>query len=441
MIEASLLLTVLLQQLNMDLKKNLMMGIVLSTLSVLLWINYLPQSVSYIGIFITAWLLINKIRGSQTSFVQLDYILPLTLLAIVQPNWSALFLVVLLNFLPREKESVSPVITVLLLSLSVLSFSFVEQYSAIASVLVVVSSFYAVNNIFKKKISHGLIWGVVIYRNFIYLPDSLSVIVSIYILAPTLLLLTRIWCEDRRANIWQMLHQLCAVALIVAGIQFGEIGFWSLTLCFISFFCIISHEKDESKKLITLPFTATSTLLLIPVSPLMLCMVNGKEGAALAFGLVTSTIVCAGLWRWIGLSEKIFNDIKLNTEKIVAVCIIVAISTLGCIFFFSGSKDGLLAYLTMALILLLAFTVLGLDKKILQNKKRTNLQLLLMENTKPTSASWRWSLRLDVLPNFNQLGGALIIVLDDLTSFIRRSYAVIALTLIASLFILGAINA
>lgn len=414
----------------------------LSTL--LLWWGYYPGIALYAGVALTVMVGCFDLMGEKID-LRLKF-LPLLVLLTTIPVSSLPILSVAILILNRElRGQYTGLVSTLLILVSFLATSNQVQHVHLSIVLVFLSAFMALTHFWRNLFSVGVLWSILACRYSVFVPESLRNGLIALLLIPTLVVIIALWSDDTLESLWRNLKKSGGIAIIVATMSFGEFGLWGMLLAWLALekFLQLSTDSGKSDNL-KVPWMAAAGLFLIPISPIMLFVSSGKAGLELLVLAFFGLLLSLGLWRWIKFAEKHEPDLGLGRQRLIAFFFYVLAIVIGCLFNLKAPLTALFVALGLSTVIIVLFTVLGGDDKLLSRGERSTIKLRLQSylellpyrerlanQGENSSSGW------ELLANF---GRSVTLVLTDVESLVHRTLALSVLALVILLVILGGIN-
>lgn len=408
-----------------------------------LWWTYYPSIAVYAAIGVAIYLTIQSLLDAHVSISPKH--LPLMTLLATAPVTGLPLLTALILILDKQLrgEFIRFIIPILIL----VSFAAIGQQATqyqLSVFMLFFAAALALRHFWKNNFSSGVLWLILACRYSVFVPEYLREIILWLMIAPLMVIGLKMWSDDSHTGLWLNLQRLGGIVILAATIAFGEFGLWGSLLAWLSLEQCVSLQSEAVKEdNLKIPWPAAAGLFLIPIAPTMLYISSGKSGNALAATSIIGLFISLALWRWIKFAEKQHSDLPLCRNKLIALSFYIVAIVIGCLFNLKAPLTALFINLGVSTVVIILFTVLGVDEMALARKERSTLLLRLGltkpgtsegEELKPSGTSISgWG----VLAN---MGRSLTLIISDIESLIHRTLAISVLALVMILMLLGGTN-
>ena len=414
----------------------------LITLAVIsLWLLQSEFIYSYMAITLSIVALANRILKNEHKLINIPNVTILSLLSLCAANWSIPIVTVSVLLGISSDKSPTLLKNIVLIVASAFALNITTDYKIVSVILCFMGVVFSGFDLNEKKYSSSILWIGVVTANILVSDYSIDLFLLLLCTLMSLFYSVAIWVSDREEINWQRLLQIFVIIILATGVQFGLMGLWAALLVGVSLTTLLSTDTDYGT-VTKVPYTAMSAFVLLPVGPIMFLLVNGKAGLPLVLGLVISMAISVCVWRWIGQREKRVGDIELGYLKITHAVLLLSFMVIGCLKFMAENKVGLISYLAMSFIILILFSLMGLDQKFIKLPGRKTIDLKL--NRSISNRADRNESDLVLALSVNRVAEGIVragfILATDILSYLKRIYPVVALILIMAVIVAGIID-
>tara|TARA_R110000868_G_scaffold55424_2_gene172280 strand:+ start:36265 stop:37587 length:1323 start_codon:yes stop_codon:yes gene_type:complete len=439
MSELIIIIAIITLRLDRDLKHKHLTGLAVTILSIGLWSIHAQYPHSYLAIVLATSMMANRYWNFKHPLVNLQTMGIMSIVTLTSANWSVpivsiCFLIGLLG-----DKSTGNLKQVTLLILSALALNTMVPYGHVAFVVSIVTTLFLANCIWREKLNEGLVWVSVLCVNLIVSGYNVKTLALSVCAVLAVAITVGMWASDRDGHSWKRLAQIFCVVIAVSSIHFGLIGFWAGVIAMASLITILDKENEE-QEIIKLPYPAMSTFILLPVGPMMFLLVNGKSGQDLALGLVVAFSAAVSSWKWISQLEKKASDIKIGYLKLAHSIVLLGFMVMGSIFFMAEGKMGLVSYLTMAFAILILFSVMKIDDKLLKLSGRKFIDLRMNQHKLIQRRSISYNVKGNLAGTVTNTVRASWVLLEEILEYSAKIYPVIALVAIIGVIAAGILD-
>lgn len=411
--------------------------------ALLLWWPYVSGIAIYPGIaFVILVVLLNY--WNNASLLEIKD-LPLLVLASVASVGSLPLLTgAILLLRPELRSRAHYLILLVLISVSSISAGQVATQYHLSVLMLLFTLALSLLGFANRRFFAGLLWAILACRYSVFVPELLREGVLWLLPAYLLLLVVTMWCDDSEETLTANISRIGGVAVIAAAISYGEFALWGMSLAWLALEQCLRIKPTSTNEL-KVPWIAASTLFLIPVAPTVVYLSATKTGVNLFVGILMSTLISLGLWRWIRFAEKRSSDLSFDYKRILALLFFIYSIVIATLFSLKPAWPTLFLALGSSTVIIVAFAVLGFDEKLLCKRSRGLVLLRLQPLSQwrkeelareidavGSSSAWKF---------FGDLGRSLTLVMEGLESLISRTLALSVLLFIVVLILMGGVSA
>ncbi len=439
MSELIILITITVLKLDKELRSKNITGIVVAALCLVLWSMHSNNPYGYPAIILTVLMLINRFFNSEHTLINLQTIGIVSIITLATVNWSIPIIALCYLIGVIEEKNTGKLKQALLLFVSILALNATVPYGHVAFAISIFSIIFLINGVWREKYNEGLIWISVLCVNLIVSSYHFHLLaLSVCALLASVFCIG-IWVSDRERQCWQRLLQVFCIIIAASSISFGIMGFWAGTIAIVALVTLLGSDANENE-IIKLPYPAMSTFILLPIGPLMFLLVNGKLGVELALGLVIAFSAAVSSWRWISQLEKRLSDISIGYLRLTYAIVLLSFMAIGSLYFLAENKVGLVSYLAMAFVILVLFSVMRADSKILSLGARKVLDLRLNQIKMTSRDEQAICIRSNLSGVITNTVRAGWIMAEEVLNYSAKIYPVIALIAIIGVIAAGILD-